>query len=181
MTSRLFAIITLLLLLVIPKESISQDENESPRAMAQRLQREIDLMKDKLLLEDPSPEEAESLKRKIKWNTTKLNQMMPGKARISGNKEKQKPVEKQGIERYSVISEKNLFFPLGYGHVEKKQEFILTGILGRTALIQVKGSPKSYYIKEGESFSDGATLIRIGNDSVTIVYKNRESTLELIK
>lgn len=83
------------------------------------------------------------------------------------------------LEYYMVIIKNNLFKPLGFGDEIKRQEFVLTGILGSIALIQAVGQPNSYYLTAGETFANGAKLTRIGEDSVTIFHEGNKIELKL--
>jgi hypothetical protein len=82
-------------------------------------------------------------------------------------------------ERYATIVRNNLFMPLGSGGEVKREDFMLAGILGDSAFIQMMGSDRSFYVIEGQSFANGAKLIRIGKDSVTILHEGVEKELTL--
>jgi hypothetical protein len=84
-----------------------------------------------------------------------------------------------GIERYRAIIQNNLFMPLGSGGEAKREEFALIGILGRSAIIQMEGSDKSFYVAEGQSFGNDAKLVRVGANSVTIIHEGSKKELEL--
>jgi hypothetical protein len=84
-----------------------------------------------------------------------------------------------GIERYRAIIQNNLFMPLGSGGEAKREEFALIGTLGRSAIIQMVGSDRSFYVTEGQSFGNGTKLVRVGANSVTIVHEGSEKELEL--
>jgi len=84
-----------------------------------------------------------------------------------------------GVERYRAITQNNLFMPLGSGGEVKHKGFVLTGILGNSAFIQKEGSGRSFFVVKGQSFSNGAKLVRIGGNSVTIVHEGNKKELEL--
>jgi hypothetical protein len=86
---------------------------------------------------------------------------------------------KSDMERYMVITKNNLFKPLGSGEVIKRQEFMLMGIFGRSALIKSIGDSRSYYISEGGTFADGAKLMRIEDNSVLITHEGEDTRLNL--
>jgi len=83
------------------------------------------------------------------------------------------------MERYSAIIKNNLFTPLGSGGEVKRKGFVLTGILGKAAFIQMEGSSDSFYVTEGQSFGNGAKLARIGENSVTIIHEGSRKELKL--
>ncbi len=84
-----------------------------------------------------------------------------------------------GIERYRAIIQNNLFMPLGSGGEAKREEFVLIGTLGRSAIIQMGGSDKSFYVAEGKSFGNDAKLVRVEENSVTIFHEGSEKELKL--
>lgn len=84
-----------------------------------------------------------------------------------------------GIERYRAIIQNNLFMPLGSGGEAKREEFVLIGTMGKSAIIQMEGSGKSFYVGEGQSFGNDAKLVRVGAHSITIFYEGSEKELEL--
>lgn len=152
-------------------------DQESPRAMIERLHQEIEDAQAKIA-ESPSSPEVAKLKQKIQWNKRKIEEILPG---VTGQTEskKIKKVPKSGLERYMIIAENNLFTPLGSGVEVKRQEFALTGILGKAALIQTVGGAASYYVTQGESFGNSAKLTRVGKDSVTIIHEGNKTELRL--
>ncbi len=85
-----------------------------------------------------------------------------------------------GMERYRAIIQNNLFMPLGSGGEAKREEFALIGILGRSVIIQMEGSDRSFYVAEGQSFGNDAKLVRVREDSVTIVHEGDEKELKLV-
>jgi hypothetical protein len=84
-----------------------------------------------------------------------------------------------GIERYRAIIQNNLFMPLGSGGEAKREEFALIGTMGKSAIIQMVGSDKSLYVAEGQSFGNDAKLVRVGENSVTIIHEGNKKELEL--
>ena len=92
---------------------------------------------------------------------------------------KSEKTQTSGAERYRAIIQNDLFMPLGPGGEVKREEFILTGILGNSAFIQMGGSDKSFYVVEGQSFGNGAKLVQVGENSVTIFHEGNEKELEL--
>ena len=85
-----------------------------------------------------------------------------------------------GVERYRAIIRNNLFMPLGSGGEVKRKEFILAGILGNSAFIQMEGSDKSFYVAEGQSFGNDVKLVQVGNNSVTIIHEGNKKELKLL-
>jgi hypothetical protein len=157
-------------------------DQEPPRAMIQRLQREMEDMQAKIA-ENPSSSEAGKLEKKIQWNKRRMKEIL---SRVSGQAEgktKKGEARAPGLERYMVIAQKNLFTPLGSGREVKRQEFAVTGILSsgakKVALIQLISGSASYYVAEGESFGNGAKLARIGENSVTIIHEDNKTELKL--
>ena len=84
-----------------------------------------------------------------------------------------------GVERYRAIVKNNLFMPLGSGDEVKRREYILTGIMGNSAFIQMEDSGKSFFVTEGQSFGNDAKLVQIGPGSVTIVHEGNRKELKL--
>ncbi len=168
------------LMLVAQYNILAQTESdqESPRAMIHRLQLEIEKIQARIA-ESPSSSETEELKKRIQWNKRIIKEILPGaSAKIEG-KAKKRTVRVSGLERYMVIAKKNLFTPLGSGDEVKRQEFVVTAIMGKMVLIQPIGEPVSFYVSKGESFGSDAKLIRIAEDSVTIIHEGREIKLKL--
>jgi len=156
----------------------TKNDQDSPRLMIQQLQSDIEEIRARIA-ENPSSPEAEKLKGKIQWNERKIKEILPGVTGEIQNRVKSRIEKPSGLELYMVIAKKNLFTPLGSGGQVKQQGFAVTGILGRTALIKVIGGSASYYVSEGESFGNGAKLIRIEENSVTITHEGREMELRL--
>jgi hypothetical protein len=109
-------------------------------------------------------------------------------ARIKGQSErkikakgaiKSEKAKISGVERYNAIAQNNLFMPLGTGGEVKREGFVLAGILGSSAFIQMEGSGKSFYVVEGESFGNDAKLVEVGADSVTILHEGSKKELRL--
>jgi len=92
---------------------------------------------------------------------------------------KSEKMQTSGAERYRAITQNNLFMPLGSGGEVKREEFILTGTMGRSALIQMEGSGRSFFVTEGQSFGNSAQLVQVEEDSVTIIHEGNEKELEL--
>ncbi len=162
----------------------TKSDQESPRAMLQRLQQEIEKLKAKIA-ENPSSSKVGEMKSKIQWNTRKIKEMAPSikkqtERKIKAtDKIKNKRTQISGMERYSAIIKNNLFTPLGSGGEVKRKGFVLAGILGKAAFIQMEGSPDSFYVTEGQSFGNGAKLVRIGENSVTIIHEGSRKELKL--
>ncbi len=154
----------------------NESDAESPRAIVEQLSKEIRDIHARIA-ENPSASEVEKLRAKIKWNERRIKEISPDAlSRIkAGDSEPRVP----DLEYYMIIARNNLFTPLGSVREAKRQEFALTGILGRTALIQVIGESRSYYVAEGESFAGGATVTRMGKDTVTIIHEGNEVNLKL--
>ncbi len=154
----------------------SESDGESPRAMVEQLSKEIRDLHARIA-ENPSASEVEKLRAKIKWNERRIKEISPNAlSKIkTGDSEPRVP----DLEYYMIIARNNLFTPLGSVREAKRQEFALTGILGRTALIQVIGDSRSYYVAEGESFANGARVTRIGKDTVAIIHEGSEVNLKL--
>ena len=162
-----------------------KNDQEPPRAMIQRLQQENEDMQAEIA-KNPSSPEAEKLERKIQWNRRKMRELLPGAVERAESKEKAKKgkAPASGLERYMVIAQKNLFTPLGSGREVKRQEFVVTGILGsdaRRAFIRLTDGSMSYYVSEGESIGNDTKVTHIGKDSVTIVHEGDERELKLDK
>lgn len=85
-----------------------------------------------------------------------------------------------GMERYRAIIQNNLFMPLGSGGEAKREEFALIGTMGRSAIIQMEGADRSFYVAEGQSFGNDAKLVRVGANSVTIFHEGSEKELKLV-
>ncbi|MBD3181910.1 hypothetical protein GF312_06450 [Candidatus Poribacteria bacterium] len=83
------------------------------------------------------------------------------------------------IDKYSSIINNNLFMPLGSGDEIKTVEFVLTGIMGNSAFIQIRGSDKSYYVTEGQRFAHDVKLIKVGKESVYIIHEGSEKEIKL--
>ena len=158
--------------------SQSKPDEESTRAMVERLKREIQEIQAKIA-EDPSSPEAEKLKGRMQWNLQKIKAVSPDAAKQVKPEVENPESSIPELEDYMIITKNNLFNPLGAGNVVKKQEFVLTGILGSTAIIQDAGGSQSYYVAEGKSFGNGAKLTRIGTDSVTVFHNGEKAELRL--
>jgi hypothetical protein len=154
----------------------SKSDPESPRAMVEQLSKEIRDIHTRIA-ENPSAPEVEKLRAKIKWNERRIKEMSPDA--LSKSKTGDSELRVPDLEYYMIIARNSLFTPLGSVREAKRQEFALTGILGRTALIQVIGESKSYYVAEGESFANGARVTRIGKDTVAIIHEGNEVNLKL--
>ena len=124
-------------------------------------------------------------KEKSQRNMRKTKEIEPSKSDEAERKIKAKDDIKSertqisGAERYRAIVKNNLFMPLGSGGEVKRQEFVLAGILGSSAFIQMEGSDKSFYVAEGQSFGNDVKLVRIGKNSVTIIHEGNEKELKL--
>ena len=125
-------------------------------------------------------------KQKSQWDMRKEKEI----AQRTGDQTKRKIKAKDdmksertqisGVERYRAIIRNNLFMPLGSGGEVKQEGFILAGILGNSAFIQIEGSSKSFYVAEGQSFGNDVKLVQVGKNSVTIIYEGNKKELELI-
>lgn len=103
---------------------------------------------------------------------------------LAQGKSKQKSQKREkthifGVERYKAITQNNLFMPLGSGDEVKRKEFVLTGIMGNSAFIQMESSGRSFFVAEGQSFGNDAKLVRVGGNSVTIVHEGNKKELQL--
>ena len=99
-------------------------------------------------------------KSQLKMQETK--KIKPSKAEAKGDT-KSEGAQISGMERYRAIIQNNLFMPLGSGGEAKREEFALIGTMGRSAIIQMEGSDKSFYVAEGQSFGNGATVVTVRN------------------
>jgi hypothetical protein len=124
-------------------------------------------------------------KQESKLNMRKTKEMTPLKGDQTERKIKTKDdtrserTQISGVERYKVITQNNLFMPLGSAGEVKREEFVLTGIIGRSAFIQMKDSDKSFYVAEGQNFGNDAKLVRVGENSATIFHEGIKKELEL--
>jgi hypothetical protein len=84
-----------------------------------------------------------------------------------------------GIERYRAIIQNNLFMPLGSGGEAKREEFALIGTMGKSAIIQMVGSGRSFFVSEEQSFGNDAKLVRVGEDSAIIIHEGNRKELKL--
>jgi type II secretory pathway component GspD/PulD (secretin) len=84
----------------------------------------------------------------------------------------------------SIISQKNLFRPLGIPPVEIKSDLVLTGIFGigeaSKAIIEDVTNKKSYYISRGESIGN-SKVIEITENQVILDGPNGRSVLKIQK
>ena len=154
----------------------SKSDPESPRAIVEQLSKEIRDIHARIA-DNPSAPEVEKLQAKIKWNERRIKEISPDA--LSKSKTGDSELRVPDLEYYMIIARNSLFTPLGSVREAKRQEFALTGILGRTALIQVIGESRSYYVAEGESFANGARVTRIGKDTVAIIHEGNEVNLKL--
>jgi hypothetical protein len=182
----LTVVVTCSLMLTVQHSILAQvkSKQESPRAMLQRLQQEIEGLEDKIA-ENPSSSKVGEMKSKIQWNMRKIKEMAPRigeqterKIKAKGDIESER-TQTSGEDRYRAIIQNNLFMPLGSGGEAKREEFALIGTMGRSALIQMVGSDKSSYVAEGQSFGNDAKLVRVGENSVTIFHEGSKKELEL--
>ncbi len=124
-------------------------------------------------------------KQKSQWKMQKTKETTPRKDDQTERKAKAKDdtksegTEISGAERYRAIVQNNLFMPLGSGGEAKRKGFVLTGILGNSAFIQIEGSDRSFFVAEGQSFGNDAKLVQVGEDSVTIIHEVNKKELEL--
>lgn len=183
----IFAIILVFSLILTAQHSIlaqAKSDQESPRAMLQRLQQEIGKLQANIA-KNPSSSKVGEMKSKIQWNRRKIKEIAPNIKEQTERKIKATDKIKNGktqtysMERYSAIIKNNLFTPLGSGGEVKRKGFVLTGILGKSAFIQIEGSSDSFYVAEGRTFGNGAKLTRIGENSVTIVHEGNKKELKL--
>jgi uncharacterized protein YukE len=85
-----------------------KSKQESPRAMLQRLQQEIEGLQDKIA-ENPSSSKVGEMKSKIQWNMRKIKEMAPRIGEQTERKIKAKDDIKSertqisGVERYKAI------------------------------------------------------------------------------
>jgi|GEM_PF-2689925 len=189
-----FAILIVCILMLIARNSIfaqasnkgdltqAERDQEPPRDMVHRLQREIEDMQAEIE-QNPSSPEAGKLEKKIQWSKRKIKEILSSANGQAEGKTKKSEAHALGLERYMVIAQNNLFTPLGFGGESKPQEFAVTGILSsgdkKVALIQRIGGSASYYVAEGESFGNGVELARIGENSVTVIHEGNRTELRL--
>lgn len=174
------------LILTFQQTILAQDkvDKESPREMVQRLKQEIEKLQADLA-ENPPSSKAENIKSRIQWNIRKIREISPDIKQPAefktkaADKTKGGQSQTYGVERYTAIIKNNLFTPLGTVEEVKRQEFVLTGILGKSAFIQLEGSSESYYVSEGQSFSKDAKLASVGENSVTIIHEGTRKELRL--
>ena len=151
--------------------------------MLQRLQQEIEGLKDKIA-ENPSSSKVGEMKSRIQWNMRKIKEIAPS----IGNQIERKIKTKDDIEKtqisgeglYRAIVQNNLFMPLGSGGEAKREEFVLIGTMGSAAFIQMEGSDKSFYVAEGQSFGNGAKLVQVGEKEAIIIHEGNRKELELV-
>lgn len=183
----IFTIILICSLILAIQHNIlaqTKSDQESPRAMLQRLQQENEKLQTKIA-KNPSSSKVGEMKSKIQWNMRKIKEIAPGIKKQTErkikttDKIKSKKTQISGMERYSAIIKNNLFTPLGSGGEVKRKGFVLAGILGKAAFIQIEGSSDSFYVTEGQSFGNGAKLVRIGENSVTIIHEGSRKELKL--
>ena len=125
-------------------------------------------------------------KQKSQRNMRKTKEITPRK----GDQTKRKIKAKDDIkseraqvsreDRYRAIVKNNLFMPLGSSDEVKRKGYVLIGILGNSAFIQMEGSDKSFYVAEGQSFGNDAKLVRLGNNSATIIHEGNKKELKLV-
>jgi len=124
-------------------------------------------------------------KQETQRKMQKAKEIKPGKGDQTERKIRAKDDAKSegtqisGMERYRAIIQNNLFMPLGSGGEVKQEEFVLIGTIGKSAFIKMQGSDKSFYVAEGQSFGNNAKLVRVGENSVTIVHEGNKKELEL--
>ena len=172
------------IILISQQNTLAQakGDQKSPRAMVQQLQQEIEELQADLA-ENPSSSKAQKIKSRIQWNIRKIKEINPDN--VVKDEPKSKPTDNKksgnpgGKEQYATIIKNNLFTPLGSGGEAKRREYILTGILGNSAFIQLEGSPDSHYVTEGQSFGNGAKLVQVGENSVTIIHEGVRKELWL--
>ena len=125
-------------------------------------------------------------KQKSQWDMRKKKEITPRtgdqtKLKIKSKDDiKSERTKISGVERYRAIIKNNLFMPLGSGDKVKREEFILAGILGSSAFIQMEGSDRSFYVAEGQSFGNDVKLVQVGKSSVTIIHEGNKKELELV-
>ena len=161
--------------------------HKSPRVMISEFQQEIKEIQARIS-ENPSSPEVGKLKKKAQWNNRRIKELLASankKGEDDGDKIeiRREKSSAPGLERYMIIAQKNLFTPLGTGGEVKRQEFAVIGILGsgtkNSALIQLIDGSASYYVAQGETFGNGAKLVNIGKNDVTIVHEGNEIELKL--
>ncbi len=132
-----------------------------------------------MLAQVKSKQKPQRKMQKTKEITSRTGKQAERKSKAKGNI-KSKRTQISGEERYKAIIQNNLFMPLGTGGEVKRKGFILTGILGRSAFIQMEGTDKSFYVMEGQSFGNDAKLVQVRADSVTIVHEGSKKELALV-
>lgn len=126
-------------------------------------------------------------KKKSQWKMQKAKEISPNTGKQAERKFKTKDdtgseeTQFSGVEQYRAITQNNLFMSLGSGGEVKREQFVLIGTMGRSAFIQMEDSDRSFYVAEGQSFSNDAKLVRVGENSVTIVHEGRKKELELTR
>jgi hypothetical protein len=116
--------------------------------------------------------------RKIKEIAPHIGGQTERKAKAKGDMKSER-TQISGMERYRAITQNNLFMPLGSGGEVKREEFALIGTMGRSALIQMGTSDKSFYVVEGQSFGNGAKLVQVGENRATIIHEGNRKELKL--
>jgi len=171
--------------ILIPQQNTlaqAKGGQESPRDMVEQLQQEVKELQASLA-KNPSSAKAEKIKSRIQWNIRKIKEINPDKdikdKPESKTMDSKKSGNASGMERYAAIIKNNLFTPLGSGGEVKRREYILTGTLGNSAFIQLEGSSDSHYVTEGQSFGNGAKLVQVGENSVTIIHEGVRKELSL--
>jgi len=183
----LTVVVTCSLMLTVQHSMLAQvkSKQESPRAMLQRLQQEIEDLQDKIA-ENSSSSKVGEMKSKIQWNMRKIKEIAPRIGEQTERKIKAKDDIKtertqiSGVARYRAIIQNNLFMPLGSSGEVRREEFVLIGTMGRSAFIQMEGSDKSFYVAEGQSFGNDAKLVRVGEKSATIIHEGNRKELKLV-
>ena len=94
----------------------------------------------------------------------------------------------ENLKHYSIIIQKNLFRPLGWGNEEEKPTYALSAVMavisdtsereeGRAIIEKLGGN--SYYISEGDTFAGGIEAVDVDEQTVTLDRSGEEIELKL--
>lgn len=113
----------------------------------------------------------------------------PEQQQFGGQREEEQRDAPSGDSREAYISaivDNNLFRPLGSGNEERKTEYALTAVISKSteesikkAIIVEKGSNKSYYVYEGDTFANEIAVEEIKMDVVTLDREGESIELKL--
>jgi len=94
----------------------------------------------------------------------------------------------ENLKHYSIIVQKNLFRPLGWGNEEKKPTYVLSAVMAvisdtsegdeSRAIIEKLGGD-SYYVSESDTFAGGVKVLDVDEQMVTLDRSGEEIKLKL--